>query len=70
MNASDKLVELYRLWQDALARYGDTHVEADLFFELSRHIEEDPWLDNGGSRPRCSDCTSMCFQIRRRDRRD
>ena len=26
MNASDKLVERYRLWQDALSRYGDTDV--------------------------------------------
>jgi hypothetical protein len=48
MNASDELIELYRDWQHALARYGDTHYTADLFFELSKLIEADPFLDNEG----------------------
>ena len=41
-------VELYRRWQDALARYGVTDVAADLFLELCRHIEQDPCLDVEG----------------------
>ena len=47
MSATDK-VELYRQWQDALARYGDTRVATDLFFELTKQIEASPFLDVQG----------------------
>ena len=42
MRTTNAAIELYRDWQDALARYGVTDVAADLFLELCRHIEANP----------------------------
>jgi hypothetical protein len=48
MRTTGVAIELYRSWQDALARHGVTHVAADIFYELCRHIESDPCLDSEG----------------------
>jgi hypothetical protein len=41
-------IEIYREWQRARSLYGDTHYAADLFFELCKRIESDPFLDREG----------------------
>ena len=43
---SDKQIERYLPWQDALARYGVTDYANDLFWQLCRLIEVDPFLDS------------------------
>jgi hypothetical protein len=48
MKTRSVAIALYRDWQDALSHYGVTHVATDLFFELCRHIEADPFLDAQG----------------------
>jgi hypothetical protein len=42
------VVDLYRSWQDALARHGDGPYAADLFHELAQHIECNVYLDKEG----------------------
>jgi hypothetical protein len=41
-------VEIYRDWQCALARHGDTHVAAEFLSELAHAIETNPWCDVEG----------------------
>jgi hypothetical protein len=48
MRTTGGVIALYRDWQDALARWGDTHVATDRFFRLAREIEADPFLDTQG----------------------
>jgi hypothetical protein len=48
--------------QEALSRWGDTHVAADRFFELCKVVERDPHLDAQGS----AQCWSGCIEQRTR----
>ena len=48
MRTTNAAIALYRDWQDALARYGVTDVATDLFWQLCKHIESDPFLDGQG----------------------
>jgi hypothetical protein len=41
-------IEAYKLWQELLAKHGDTHVATDAFFRLAAEIESDPFLDVRG----------------------
>ena len=48
MTISENPVELYRRWQELLARYGDADVTTDAFSGSLIRSEADPFLDVDG----------------------
>jgi len=48
MGMSGDTIELYRRWQQMLARYGDADVTMSAFLKLADRIEHDPFLDQRG----------------------